>query len=550
MTGLLRRGIVILMCIVLIGTGIVSGVLAEEDELAFMFKYPINESGEAQINDVSFIDGWDVRDNHRVFYEIFVGSFSDSNGDGIGDLRGIINRLDYLNDGDPTSGMSLGIEGIWLTPIFVSPSYHKYDVTDYYTVDPEFGTKEDLAELVKLCHERDVKVILDLPINHTGDQNRWFKNFLNAHLMQSTSNRWYDFYVWLTPDDQKPAGRHFAKVRNQNLLYEANFSDNMPELNFDNPLVYETVVDVARYWMALGVDGFRFDAAKYLYLNDHAQNLEFWTRYLNDLRKINPELYTVAEVWDGEGITDLYVPAVNCFNFATSQTNGLISETAHAGDVNRYAAYLEKTQDRIQAINPDAMNIPFIANHDTDRAAGYLTTASGQAQVAANLYLLAPGSPFIYYGEEIGLRGSRGGSNTDANRRLAMVWGDGDTVKDPTGSTYDKQTDFTVQKQKSRSDSPLTYYKRLLMIRKAHPEIARGKLTALSFKDTKAGGYMCTWNDSSVIVLHNTTQSKQELTLPDELSVSMCEWIGLGEAALAGNTVTLDGQTSAVLQVK
>ncbi|MBQ4434660.1 MAG: hypothetical protein II879_01090 [Clostridia bacterium] len=528
----------------------VPAVLAEEDELLLMFKYPVNEQGEAAVNDVSFDEGWGVDDQHRVFYEIFVGSFSDSDGDGIGDLRGIINRMDYLNDGDPQSGLSLGVEGIWLTPIFASPSYHKYDVTDYYTVDPQFGTNEDFRELAQLCHERGVRVILDMPINHTGSKNRWFRNFLNAHLMNSPDNIWYDFYTWLGADDAVPAGRHFARASGQNLRYEANFSDDMPELNFDNPRVYDTVLDVARHWLDMGADGFRFDAAKYLYLNDHARNLEFWTRYLNDLRAIKPDLYTVAEVWDGEGITDMYLPAINCFNFATSQTSGLIAETAHAGDANRYAAYLERTLGRIHTINPDAMNIPFIANHDTDRAAGYLTTASGQMQVAANLYLLSPGSPFIYYGEEIGLRGSRGGANTDANRRLAMVWGDGDTIQDPPGSTYNKQTDFTVQKQKSRSDSPLTYYKRLIMIRKAHPEIARGELTALSFSDTKAGGYLCTWQGRSVAVLHNTTQSTAKLILPENMKVRMCEWIGMGEASLDGDTVTLDGQTSVILQVE
>ncbi len=523
--------------------------LAEEDELALMFKYPVNENGEALVNDVQFEDGWDVKDNHRVFYEIFVGSFSDSDGDGTGDIRGIINRMDYLNDGDPKSGLSLGVEGIWLTPVFVSPSYHKYDVSDYYTVDPAFGTNEDLWELVDLCHERDVKVILDLPINHTGSQNQWFQDFLDAHLLDEPDSEWYDFYVWKTAEDPTPAGRRFTKVYNQDLMYESNFSDDMPELNFDNPLVYETLLDVARYWLDLGVDGFRFDAAKYLYLTDHARCVDFWKRYLEDLKAIKPDLYTVAEVWDGEGITDLYLPALNCFNFTTSQTSGLITETAQMGNVNRYAAYLESTQNRISGINPEAMNIPFIANHDTDRCAGYLTFASGQAQVAANLYLLTPGSPFIYYGEEIGLRGSRGGANTDANRRLAMVWGDGDTISDPVGSTYDKQTDFTIQKQKGRSDSPLTYYKRLLMIRKAHPEIARGTLKALNFKDTKAGGYICTWEGRSVIVLHNTTGRRQELIVPEGLNIVMCEYIGMGKASLEGSTVILDGQTSAILNV-
>ena len=131
-----------------------------------------------------------------------------------------------------------------------------------------------------------------------------------------------------------------------------------------------------------------------------------------------------------------------------------------------------------------------------------------------------------------------------------MIWGDGDTIKDPEGSTYKNQSDFTVQKQKNRSDTPMTYYKRLLMIRRAHPEIARGTLTALSFKDTKAGGYICSWQDRSVVVLHNTTKKQQALMLPENLKVSLCEWIGLGEASQTGNTVVLDAQTSAVLQVE
>ena len=143
----------------------------------------------------------DMENNYRVFYEIFVGSFSDSNGDGIGDLRGIINRMDYLNDGDPASGNSLGIEGIWLTPVFLSPSYHKYDVTDYFQIDPVFGTEEDLKELIALCHERDVKLILDLPLNHTGAECEWFRRFRNAHLMHNTEQEYYNYYTWIRDGD-------------------------------------------------------------------------------------------------------------------------------------------------------------------------------------------------------------------------------------------------------------------------------------------------------------------------------------------------------------
>lgn len=484
---------------------IVPGCIAELD-LDLPVQYPLNEKGEATVNDVDFSRYIPVDDGNRVFYEIFVGSFSDSDGDGVGDLRGVINRMDYLNDGDPQSGVSLGVEGIWLTPIFTSPSYHKYDIIDFYSVDPSFGTMDDLKELIDLCHERDVKLILDLPINHTSTQNRWFKNFLNAHTMNNPDNAYYDYYSWLPAGSKAPAGRHFAQASQAKILYEANFSDSMPELNYDNEAVRKAMLDVAKYYLDLGIDGFRFDAAKYIYMGDNPQSARFWDWYVGELKQIKPDVYTVAEVWDGDGVIDQYIPFTNCFNFPASQASGLISETAKAGNVNRFTAYVAQYLNKIQSLRDHAVNVFFIANHDTDRAAGYLTVASGQAKIAANLYLLSPGSPFIYYGEEIGLRGSRGGANTDANRRLAMLWGDGDTVKDPVGTTYDasKQTPYSVKDLKKMSDSLYNYYKRLIMIRKANPEIVRGDYTALSFPDTKAGGFTATWEGNTVAVIHNT----------------------------------------------
>lgn len=198
------------------------------EDLDLPRQYPVSASGEAIIDDVPFAPGYDADDNNRVFYEIFVGSFSDSNGDGVGDLRGVIDRMDYLNDGDPQSGLSLGVEGIWLTPVFTSPSYHKYDVTDYYTVDPSFGTLDDLRELAALCRSRGVKLILDLPINHTGRENVWFRRFSNARLMNNDQNAYYDFYTCIEAGSAVPAGRHFTPLARTRFAYESNFSDDMP----------------------------------------------------------------------------------------------------------------------------------------------------------------------------------------------------------------------------------------------------------------------------------------------------------------------------------
>ncbi|MBQ3356598.1 MAG: hypothetical protein IJG45_05720 [Oscillospiraceae bacterium] len=516
-------------------------------------KYRLNGDGEAILTGDEFKNAQASEDNYRVFYEIFVGSFSDSDGDGVGDLKGILNRMDYLNDGDPASGLSLGVEGLWLSPVFKSRSYHKYDVNDYYEIDPSFGTTEDLQALVEACHSRNVKLILDLPINHTGQLHQWFGNFTRAHREGNTSDPWYDFYCYYREGESAPAGRRFAPLSGTGDWYECNFSDDMPELNFDSQAVRQAVLDVAKYYLDLGVDGFRFDAAKYIYFGENRRSADFWQWYIGELKQLNPEIYTVAEVWDSDAVTDAYYPALNCFNFTTSQTGGLIAETAKKGNVNFYTSYVDQYLDEIHALNPDAMIVPFIANHDTDRAAGYLTVASWQMQMAANLYILSSGSPFLYYGEELGMRGSRGGSNTDANRRLAMLWGDGDTVRDPAGSDYDasNQTTATVESLKGDGSSILSYYKKLLMIRAANPEIARGEYTALNVTDSKMGGFVARWNGSAVCVLHNTTLTAKTVdlsALTSEQFSTIAAVIGQEDASLDGTVLTLGSMTSVVLR--
>ena len=216
-----------------------------------------------------------IDDNYRTFYQIFVGSFSDSDGDGIGDLRGIINRIDYLNDGDINGGDDLGVQGLWLSPIFSSPTYHKYDANDYYTVDPRFGTEEDLKELIRLCDERNVKIILDLVLNHTSTGNSWFLNFRTARRNGDSSNKYYNYYTCVTASE-KVGGRSYQSLTGTNYYYECNFSSGMPELNYDNPAVRDEMLNVAKYYIDLGIDGFRFDAIKYIYYGDTKASAEFW----------------------------------------------------------------------------------------------------------------------------------------------------------------------------------------------------------------------------------------------------------------------------------
>ncbi|MBQ8772379.1 MAG: hypothetical protein IJZ28_04175 [Clostridia bacterium] len=489
-------------------------------------------------------------DNYRVFYQIFVGSFSDSNGDGIGDLRGIINRFDYLNDGNMNSTKSLGVQGIWLSPIFTSPTYHKYDVKDYYQIDPKFGTMEDLEELIELCHSRNVKLILDLVLNHTSSQHQYFKKFVAAHQQGNTEDPYYDYYTYGTREQLQ--GRTPYKIPGGEYFYEGNFSGEMPEPNFDNPKVRQDAVDTAKFYLDKGIDGFRFDAIKYIYYGDTKRSAEFWDWYMAQLKAIKPDIYCVGECWSGDSEILEYTSSLNCFAFQMSGSEGIISNGAKLnGRVSDFTNYVYNFLNRLNATSEEAMFIPFFSNHDQDRSAGYPTYAN--KQMAANMYILCSGSPFIYYGEEIGMTGSRGSSNTDANRRLAMVWGDGDTVANPEGTTYPAKSQLKegVAIQDEKEDSLLNHYRRLISVRIRHPEIARGKYTIMSYPEQRFGGFKVDYQGSTLFILHNTDAEPLTIDLAannDYVFNEIVECIGLGEATLEGSVLTIAGRTSVIIK--
>ena len=492
-----------------------------------------------------------VDDNYRTFYQIFVGSFSDSNGDGIGDLRGIINRFDYLNDGNMNSTTSLGVQGIWLSPIFKSPSYHKYDAADYYEIDWRFGTEEDLKELIALCHSRNVKLILDMAINHTSTQHPWFQSFKEARINGDTQSPYYDFYSCATTEGKRN-GVTYQKFAGVDCWYECNFSSEMPELNFDNPTVREEIVKLAKYYLDLGIDGFRFDAVKYIYYGDTPQSVDFWEWYMAELKKIRSDVYAVGECWSGEAEILDYYSAMNCFNFAMSQAEGFAANAAKGQNINKFTGYVASYQQKVLAANPEGMAMSFLSNHDMDRISSAFITEN-HMKMAANLYLLSPGSPVIYYGEELGMRGSRGSEMTDANRRLAMLWGDEDTIRNPVGSTYsdDKQIQSTVATQKQDANSMLMYYNKLLSIRHRNPAIARGIYTALDCGEKNLGGFRIEYENQVLGLLHNTSLEEMSIDLSKlsgcEVS-KILEVIGCGTATLNGTVLTLGAQTSVILK--
>ena len=493
-------------------------------------------------------------DNYRVFYQVFVYTFSDGNNDGIGDLQGVINRMDYLNDGDMNTTDDLGVQGIWLSPIFSSPTYHKYDAKDYYSVDWRYGNEDKLKELIEICHERNVKIILDLAINHTSDQHPWFLEFKKARMEGDTSNKYYDFYTCVKTAD-RVNGRTYQRVPGIDGWYECNFSGSMPELNYDNMDVREAMLDVARYYLNMGVDGFRFDAIKYIYYGDTQRSAAFWNWYMGVLREEYPDMYAVGECWSGDSEVLQYYGGLNCFNFSMSTAEGQVAMAAKGNSsISNYTNYVVSYLNSIKGKNPDSMMIPFLSNHDQDRIAGAFITDNNM-KMAANLYLLCSGSPVIYNGEEIGLRGKRGTELTDANRRLAMIWGDGDMVLNPPGACYPEgnQIKTSVASQLEDPNSIRTHYAKVISIRNKYPAIARGTYSALTY-NKNLGGFLVSYQGEKLAIIHNTSSSAITVNLSSLSGLNgyqlkqLCDYVGVGNATLNGTTLTIGAYTSVILK--
>lgn len=492
-----------------------------------------------------------IDDNYRTYYEIFVGGFSDSNEDGVGDLRGVINRLNYLNDGDPNSGKSLGITGIWLMPIMWSTSYHKYDVIDYKVIDPSYGTMDDMRELVKEAHARGINIIIDLVLNHTSKYHDWFIAAQNARKSGDTSDPYYDFYTVRTGNASNGWYDFATDPNGVKWVYEGNFSSDMPELNYDNPAVKDAIEDVVKFWLQdVGIDGFRLDAVKYFYYGSDAKNIELLTWLNQTCKKYNSDAYLIGENWSDQNSIYNYYQAINCFDFPFSEVEGKVVAAAKGGLGTLFGNSVVSYYNAVKSKNPDAIMAPFLSNHDMDRSAGYLNMEDKSLQLASSMYLLMPGNPYIYYGEEIGMKGSRGTASTDANRRLAMLWGDKDTVKNPVGASYteDSQTNGTVRSQLGKENSIYNHYKKVIALRNANPEIARGQVSSI----TTFGDSICVlkyvYNGSTVYVIHNMAAIGANLDLSSFGNLVLSGWT-TAEATLSGSQLTMGAFGSAVVRV-
>ncbi len=444
-------------------------------------------------------------DRYLSVYEIFVYSFADSDGDGIGDFKGLTKRLDYINDGNPKTETDLGFNGIWLMPISPSPTYHKYDVTDYKAIDPEYGTMDDFKAFLTACEKRGIKVIIDLVLNHSSSEHPWFIEATVALAKDELDNKYIDYYYF---SQEKKSDKYYPVPGADGWFYEAVFWDQMPDLALDNEQLRAEIQDIMKFWLDLGVYGFRLDAVTQYYTGNDEQNIAFLTWLSEAGKSINKDAYFVAEAWTNEATyTKYYQSGIDSFfDFAAADSLGQIATAINSSDASALMQHFAKIQSDITAINPNAMNAAFLSNHDMGRSVGYFAADLGKMKLAAATYLLSSGTSFTYYGEEIGIRGS----GRDENKRSPMLWlpesnpDKGDQTLGPIDMEKDKISyPFgSVEEQTKDPNSLLNFYITTLKTKNKFPIIARG-----------ATEFVQVSGDKAVAALSKANNEKEELLL-------------------------------------
>lgn len=409
--------------------------------------------------------------NDAVFYQVFVRSFKDSDGDGVGDFNGLTEMLDYLNDGDPSTTTDLGITGIWLMPITQSPSYHGYDVVDYYSVDSEYGTKEDFQRMVEEAHKRGISVIVDLVLNHTGLDHPWFK------ASDAGDPKYRDWYIW---SDEKPS---YLGPWGQPVWYPAKdgyyyavFWSGMPDLNVENPEVTQELYNITEFWLKdMNVDGFRLDAIRHFVEQGSAQEntpkTHAWLQgYFQFYKSLDPTVFTVGEAWtETSEVLDYIGDEVDiAFEF------DLAEDFVRAANGPIASAASQQLKVVVENYPPGQYGV-FLTNHDQNRVMSNLGGDFNKAKLAAIMLLTAPGVPFIYYGEEIGMTGTK----PDEDIRLPMQWradgpGVGFTTGKPWRAAAQDWPTTNVASQDSDPDSLLNLYRTLIHLRNEHASLRSG----------------------------------------------------------------------------
>ncbi len=467
-----------------------------------------------------------MADNGAVnWYEVFVRSYQDSDGDGIGDLQGLISRLDYIAD--------MGWDGLWLMPVMPSPSYHKYDVIDYYDIDSEYGTLDDMRMLISEAHERGIEIIIDMVINHTSTQHPWFRTACAA-LREGKESPYIAYYNF-----QQHAESAFINVQGTDWYYEERFSGGaMPDLNLENEQVWEELRKIAAFWLNdMGVDGFRLDAVTSYHTNNTDKNVKALSRFKAICEELKEGSYLVGECWAGLSvIAEYYQSGIDSFFlFPASQAEGFIASSmrGRSGHAEKFA---KSYQNVLEAI-PEGILAPFLSNHDTGRTIGSVQGRSNIliAKFVEGVLNMMTGRVFTYYGEEIGMVGS----GDDPNKRLAMYWSDKDMTTQPPGVTQLEYAYPSWEKQAEDPSSLLNYCKTLYHVRKAFPMIADGKNEFVYVDSELLLMRRILENESCLIAMNFSGKSAGSLVLNKSAAIAADIETGTEQAELAEDGLTL-----------
>ncbi len=506
-----------------------------------------SDTNTASGNPVDTLTAEKSTDKYRSYYQVWIGAFHDSNNDAIGDLPGLIEKLDYINDGDPNAGDDLGADGIWLSPMMPSSTYHKYNVEDYYNIDPSFGTLDDFDKLIKACHDRGVNVIIDLVVNHAGAGHEYFQKACEEIRKGKTDGyaKYFNFSKTQDAVYQHP-------VSGSDYYYQGDFWDQMPDwnLNYDGTRKY--FEDVVKFWLDRGVDGFRLDAVKY-FDDDNTDGTEFMKWFYDMAKGYKKDVYMVGEDWTDvtSDIYEMYETGIDSlFNFKFANNSGEYLKAGSA--VGEFAKKLQKYDNNIKEHNKNAINANFLSNHDMNRLASMIYTDENKLDAA--LYMLSPGNSFTYYGEEIGIETE---GSDDKYKRTAMVW-DSDNlpgIKTEGVSAEDTAPLGGVKQQLADKNSLLNTYRTLFKLRLQNPEIARGDITELAaFNDSDCAGYVIDDDGSRVMIVHNVSDKEMELTIDLIKSPELRGWTVAQEKSegiaptLEGDSLKLPAKTSVVLK--
>lgn len=438
----------------------------------------------------------------RTFYEIFVRAFNDSDGDGIGDLKGVVEKLDYLED--------LGVKGIWLMPITKSPSYHGYDTEDYYSIDEDYGTVNDLKELIKEANKRDIKVVMDLVLNHTSIEHPWFKE-----AREDENSKYRDYYIWSDEmnkisESSAMGTKPWTKNGSKDELYYSIFWSGMPDLNMDNQEVVKEIKDIAKYYLDMGIDGFRLDAAKWVF-TEKEKNLDFWADFNSYVKSINKDVILVGEVWDNP--YSIYDYAKSLDSFFEFSLGTSIVEKLFSGSIASIPDIYNDCEELYKGENEDFIISTFLSNHDQNRVMSKLKDEVS-VKMAAAIYLTLPGTPYIYYGEEIGMTGVK----PDERIREPFIWSGTDFSKNTSWIESTNNTSkVALDIQKDDKNSLYNLYKDILTVKNENPSLRYGKVEGIDVGNKSVLVMERTYEKDRILVIVNSSKVEESILLDNRV---------------------------------